>query len=269
MFRADLHCHTTASDGTYSPLEIIALAQREGLQGLSITDHDTIEAYREALPAAKEANILLGTGVEFSCHLLGTSIHVLGYDYPPNSASIHDFSRLHRKRRTHRNRAILKKLSLLRMPLDEEELAQMGTMIGRPHIAQLMIKKGYVKTLKEAFDLYLGDGERCYDAGEPFSIPETIDLIHQVGGKAFLAHPHLIEKRKTIDQLLTLNFDGIECYYAHCPPGQEKRWLKIAREKKWLISGGSDFHGAIKPHIPLGRSWVDEASFRAIFSHSF
>lgn len=269
MFRADLHCHTTCSDGSYTPIELIALAKEEGLQGLSITDHDTIDAYEMAIPAAKQAGILLGTGVEFSCDFKGSSVHVLGYDYPVNSQEIRAFCEMHARRRQRRNRTILEKLARLRMPIAEEELNQVGRKtIGRPHIAQAMIEKGYVKTLKEAFQLYIGEGRPCYDPGEPFPVQETLNLIHQVGGKAFLAHPHLAASSKLIRELLTLNFNGIECYYAKCTPEQERRWLKVAQKQGLLVSGGSDFHGTLKPHIPLGSSWVTEEIFHTIFQNT-
>jgi hypothetical protein len=130
-----------------------------------------------------------------------------------------------------------------------------------------MVKKGYVSSIKEAFMLYLGEGKLCYDPGEAFSIEETIALIHTAKGKAFLAHPHLLIGGAWIRGLLELPFDGIECYYARSTPDKNKRWLKIAKEKGWLISGGSDFHGAMKPYISLGISWVDEENFHKIFQH--
>ncbi|MBY0529111.1 MAG: PHP domain-containing protein [Rhabdochlamydiaceae bacterium] len=266
QFRADLHCHSTCSDGTFSPVELISHAKQIGLKGLSITDHDTVEAYKTAIPAAKEQGILLGTGVEFSCIFKQWSIHILGYDFLIDDPGILNLCAQHQHRRLKRNQAILDVLAKLRMPISEEELRAKGEdSIGRPHIAQLMVDKGYVSSIREAFQQYLGDGKRAFVSGDPFSIPETIDIIHQAQGKAFLAHPHLINRNHLIKELLRLPFDGIECYYGRFLADQEKRWVKLAQEKNLLKSGGSDFHGDIKAYVPLGSSWVDESSFRVIF----
>jgi predicted metal-dependent phosphoesterase TrpH len=269
MFRADLHCHTTCSDGTVTPVELVALAKKIGLAGLSITDHDTIDAYETAIPAAHAEGLVLGTGVEFSCAFQSTSVHILGYDYQLDNQEIRSFCKRHQQRRHDRNREILQKLERVHMPLDPnllEKLGSGGRTIGRPHIAQLMVDKGYVGTIKEAFNLYLADDKGCYVPGVTFSVAETIDVIQQAGGKAFLAHPHLLGDGKMLKELLKLHFDGIECHYARCAPEKERRWLKIAKEKNWLISGGSDFHGAVKT-VPLGCSWVDEETFHKIFQH--
>jgi predicted metal-dependent phosphoesterase TrpH len=263
MFRADLHSHTNCSDGTFTPVELVEHAVAIGLKGLSITDHDTVEAYETAIPKAKELGLFLGTGVEFSSSYKNVNVHILGYNYRVDSLEIAAFCKRHHERRTERNRAILEKLIRLKMPIQESELK--GRTIGRPHIAQLMVQKGYVKTIKEAFNYYLGDNKSCYVSNAPFSVEETVDIIHQAGGKAFIAHPHLMNDGKLVKELLQFSLDGIECYYSRCPLEKEKRWIKVAQDKGLLISGGSDFHGALKPDIPLGCSWVDEATFRRIF----
>lgn len=262
-FRADLHSHSTCSDGTLTPVQLIDLAIEIGLKGLSITDHDSIDAYETAVPYAKQKGLLLGTGVEFSCVYGKNNVHVLGYNYDLDSGDIHEFCARHHERRTKRNRAILEKLARHSMPISEEELQ--GNTIGRPHIAQLMVAKKYVGTIKEAFNYYLGDDKCCYVPSASFSVEDTVELIHAAGGKAFIAHPHLMGPGKIVKELLQFPFDGIECYYSRCHLDKEKRWIKIATEKGLLMSGGSDFHGAIKPDIPLGCSWVDEQAFHKIF----
>ncbi len=266
-FRADLHCHTTCSDGTFTPEELVRHAREVGLNGLSITDHDTMDAYASAFPVAKELGIRLGTGIEFSCMLKEISIHILGYDFLLDDSGMVELCSKHQERRMKRNCAILKKLVALRMPISEEELFAKGEKsIGRPHIAQLMVEKGYVGSIKDAFGLYIGDGKRAFVRGDVFTIPETIDIIHGAQGKAFIAHPHLIERNAIIKELMKLPFDGIECYYGRFLANQEKRWIQLAKEKKLLISGGSDFHGHIKAYVTLGSSWVDEEAFNQIFS---
>ena len=266
-FRADLHCHSRCSDGSLTPLELLEKAHQIGLQGLSITDHDTIKAYDgELFKKAEELGLILCSGVEFSCQLKGVNVHILGYGFDVTSKQLQEFCIKHQKRRRERNLKILLKLRQYQMVVTEEELESIPLVhvIGRPHIAALMLQKGYVSSIKEAFDRYLGDGKCCFDQGGAFSVDETITLIHQAGGKAFIAHPHLIKKSKIVKELLEKKFDGLEGYYALFHKADNQRWVDRAQEKGWLISGGSDFHGDLRPFIPLGASWVDEVTFQNI-----
>jgi predicted metal-dependent phosphoesterase TrpH len=268
MFRADLHCHTTCSDGSLTPAQLVAQARVEGLSALSITDHDTVAAYEEALPFAAEAGVLLGVGVEFSCVYKGRSVHILGYAFSLDDPGIRSLCERHRLRREARNGAILQKLARLGMPIAADELeARWGAMgrLGRPHIGSLMVEKGYVPSLRAAFSTYLREGKPAFAQSDPVSPEETVARIREAGGKAFVAHPHLLPGGAWLRSLLALPFDGIECYYAQLPLDREERWLQLARARGWLISGGSDFHGAFKPHHPLGASWVDEDAFYRIF----
>ncbi len=272
MFRADLHCHSTCSDGTYTPEELLRLAKEVGLSGLSITDHDTLAAYTPSLfSLAKELGILLGTGVEFSCAFKNIHLHLLAYDCIVDDPGLQGFCAKHAGRRVERNARILEKLKKMGMPISQEELVQahpLSQTLGRPHIAKCMIDKGYVKNYKEAFSEYLGDGKKAYDEGESFSAEETISIIKAARGKAFLAHPHLLDRPRLIEDILTLSLDGIECRYAKFMPAEEKKWSKIADTKGLLKSGGSDFHGVDKAYLPLGSSWVDEPTFFKIFTRN-
>ena len=263
MFRADLHCHTTCSDGSCSPEEVVERARQIGLCGLSITDHDTTRAYPRALAAAKKVNLRLGVGIELSSDYQGINVHILGYHYDLTSKEMEDLCKRHYFRRKERNFRILERLEKLNMPIEEEELLKkgQGKTVGRPHIAQLMVEKGYVPDLRFAFQNYLGEEKKAYVPGEKITVEETIATIHAAHGKAFLAHPHLLKKK--VSEILNLPFDGIECYYAHLPAD---KWLKVAEQKKWLISGGSDFHGIFKLDNPLGCATVDEKTFNKIFS---
>lgn len=266
-YRADLHCHTTCSDGTMTPSEVLHLAKEKGLSGLSITDHDTLDAYSEETYAlAKELGIDLFIGVEFSTRYHKFSVHILGYGVEKTDKLL-SFCKEHKRRRDHRNKQILEKLRNLSLVVTEEELAakKTGEIVGRPHIAQIMVEKGYVRSIQDAFDRYIGDRKCCFVEGEPFGVQETIDAIHAANGKAFIAHPHLIQKSGILRILLGMNFDGIECYYSLLYHEMEKKWLKVAKEKNWLISGGSDFHGAVKPQVTLGCSWVDRETVEKIF----
>jgi len=279
LFRADLHCHTLYSDGSDSPQELIAHAKKIGLSGLAITDHDTIEGVREALPASKELSLPLLSGVEFSASLREEPVHILAYGFPLNNLGIQHFCEKHRFRREDRNRKILKNLNRLGIRIEEKELENVqisvGTepypkrdrTIGRPHIAMLLIQKGVVNSIKEAFQKYLGEGKAAYDPGESVSVEETLDCIHKAKGFAILAHPHLINKRKLVADLLAMPFDGLEGYYANLYREQEEKWLKIAEGKNWIITGGSDYHGKTKPLNYLGSSWVKEETFQLLYTH--
>lgn len=273
VFRADLHCHTTCSDGTVSPRDLIQLAADIGLSGLSITDHDTLEAYHEAIPAAESCQIPLLPGLELSAVHKQESVHVLAYSFSLNSQPILNFCRNQRESREQRNRAILDRLAAHGMPLTAEDFpvdlfsTQSGHSLGRPHIASAMMKKGYVQSLQQAFQEYIGEGKPCYQPGNRLSAEETIDIIHQARGLAVIAHPHLIANTGTLKALLSMNFDGIEGYYGSFPSKDQERWIKIGMQKGWLITGGSDFHGNMKPNICLGCSWIGEETFKILQQH--
>ena len=269
-FRADLHCHTTASDGSLSPEELLLLAKEEGLAGLSITDHDTVEAYGVAIPLAKELGLELLPGIELSSMHQGQSVHILGYGFDLESETLRAFCNWHIERRIGRNREILALLSQKGMPVSEEEMHGVEIpnkrIYGRPHIAQAMIAKGYVASIREAFDKWIGEGKPCYAPGMRVSVEETIATLHKAHGKAVIAHPHLIRSAKLVDELLEMPFDGIEGYYARLPLDVEKKWVDIGNKKGWIVTGGSDFHGSSKPYITLGSSWVAEPVFRQLAS---
>lgn len=272
-FRADLHCHTTCSDGTVSPSDIIQLACDLGLQGLSITDHDTIAAYQEAMPIAQAKNFPLISGIELSATHHQTSVHILAYSFSLTSATIQEFCQRHQQRREERNQRILHLLDTHGMPLSMEDFPQdlfsspATHSIGRPHIALAMMKKGYISSIQQAFHQYIGEGKPCYVPNTAFSIEETLEVIHRAKGLAVIAHPHLIEEVGIVRDLLEMNFDGIEGYYARFPASVHERWLKIGGRKGWIVTGGSDFHGSIKPNIPLGSSWVNAEIFATLQKH--
>lgn len=264
MKKFDLHTHTTFSDGTFSPKELIELAKEKELSGLCITDHDTVDAYRH-LP---KIDFILGIGAEFSCFYKEESIHILGYDFYVDHPRIQQLVQKHVLRREKRNLQILKNLKSLGMDIQEQELYTKFTerTIGRPHIAMLMIEKGYVSDMERAFREYLAEGKKAYAQGEMISCEETIQVIHEAEGKAFIAHPHLIKRSKTFRDVLKLQVDGIEAYYAKFPFSEVSRFLAICKEKKILFSGGSDFHGQNKVFNELGSSYVEEDVFHQIFS---
>jgi 3',5'-nucleoside bisphosphate phosphatase len=267
MKKFDLHIHTTFSDGSCSPQELFDKAKAIELSGLSITDHDTVDAYYN-LP---KTDLVIGIGAEFSAFLNDESIHVLGYDFIFDHPIIQEFCEKHKNRRYQRNLAILKNLQKLGFSISESELYTRfnDRTVGRPHIAQMMIEMGVSKSMEQAFKEYLAEGKKAFAPGEKFSVQETIEVIKKAEGKAFIAHPHFIKKNHVIRELQKLPFDGIEVFYARYPKSETLVWEKLAKEKNWLISGGSDFHGEFKTFNQLGSSWVDEELFKKIFQRPF
>ena len=271
-FKADLHCHSTMSDGTKTPEELLALAKEIGLSGLSITDHDTVEAYTKTLfDQAKEIDLFLGTGIELSClHNKKESVHILGYAFDYTSDVLRSFCKKHQERRFTRNKEMISKLEKMGMPIGDDWLLDANGNpkwgIGRPHIAEKLIDKGYVKDIKDAFGRYIGDGKSAYVPSGSFSVEESIDVIHEAKGKAFIAHPHLIQKNRTLNALLEMDFDGIECHYGNFAADVAQKWITICEEKNWLISGGSDYHGDIKPETRLGKRFVTWDLYQKIFN---
>jgi 3',5'-nucleoside bisphosphate phosphatase len=266
-FRADLHCHSTCSDGSYSVADLILHAKEKGLQALSITDHDTTKAYETAFEIAHSKDLILLPGVEFSSSHKNVSVHILGYAFDPFHPVILSLCERHSLRRINRNQAILDRLKTLGMPLVYQDLISSDSYtIGRPHIAQALVAKGYVSSIQDAFKKYLADNKPAYVESSVFSVEETLDVLHQANGFAVLAHPHLITQEKILPHLLEMHLDGIECYYGNFSKGQNQRWIDIANKKGWIATGGSDFHGSMKPLISLGSSYTGEDTFRLLQS---
>ena len=268
-FRADLHSHTHCSDGSLTPEALVHLAVAANLQGLSITDHDTVAAYKSALPLAHELGLKLLSGIELSAYHESNSIHILGYGFDLQNTQLLDFCERLAQARIERNRLILEKLARCRFIISENELntAYPNRIIGRPHIAEIMVKKGYVKDLKAAFLHYLGDKGRCKTTLQLLSVDEAIVLIHQAGGMAVLAHPHRMKNQKLVKKLLngTEKFDGIETYYGLMPPHLEKPIIELAQTHNLIMTGGSDFHGAFTPHLRLGCSFSTKPVFEQFY----
>jgi len=259
---ADLHAHTTASDGTFTPTELVHAGHAASLSYLAVTDHDTTGGLAEAIAAAREARLRLVPGVELSaegppgkCHLLG-----LGID-PAHAEMSETLAQLSANRRE-RNEKIAQRLTRLGVPVTLKEVtrsAPAGANVGRPHFAQFLVNKGVVGTITEAFDRYLSDTGPAYVKKAVLTPEEAIALIHRAGGFCFLAHPGLVRLAEhetdatRIAALKALGMDGIEVYYPAHTPAQSERFLRLAAKMHLLVTGGSDFHGAVKPHIMLGR----------------
>lgn len=268
FFRADLHCHTTASDGSETPEELVRHAAEIGLQGLSITDHDTVDAYSTAIPVAKILKFPLLTGVEFSTVFEKEAVHVLAYGFALTDPTISELVISQKKRREERNKKILSNLKKLGIEISEEELGtELNHTIGRPHIAMAMMKKGVIRSLREGFDRYLGEGKAAYDPGVRMDVQTALSQIKKAKAIAVLAHPHLVTRKKALRALFEMPFDGLECYYACMKKEAVQPFVDRAAVKGWIATGGSDYHGKIKPQIVLGASWVGEETFRKLYDH--
>ncbi len=274
----DLHTHTTASDGSFSPTELVDLAVSQGVQALAITDHDAIEGVKEALPYAADKKITVVAGVELSIDypLKGQAhLHLLGLFLDLSDKKLQkELDRLARAR-LGRARRILEKLKDNGYPIDEPALwdtANMGS-IGRPHIAKMLIEKGYARDVKQSFKKYLSKGGLAYVSKEKLKIQPAIDLIHHAGGLAILAHPISLHYKRyprygqEILKLKDMGLDGIEVYY----PSHDRyftRWLyDFALQHDLAVSGGSDFHGTAKPDIKLGRGFGNLDIPWAVYEH--
>lgn len=266
QFRADLHTHTSFSDGTLSPEELIDKAIEVGLSGLAITDHDTIDAYTRALAYAKSRNFPLLGGVEFSTHHYGESFHLLAYCFRLNDPLLQALCTKHKTRRKERNRLMLERLNQMGIEIEESELLPfLEGSVGRPHIAKLLVEKGVVRSISDAFSKYIGDGKAAFVPGERMELSDTIDVVHKAGGIAILAHPHLMKRQRMLRRALELPLDGLECYYARLDPSRERPFVEIAEGRNWWMTGGSDFHGENRPHTFLGSSWVGYDTFDPLY----
>lgn len=254
----DLHVHSSYSDGKYTPTELCQMAQAQGICAISITDHDSIDAYKEDLSSYQVL-----PGVEFSSIYKSYRIHILGYAFNPGNPAIHAVCKKVRECRERRNAAMIEKLRQHGFDLTDEELNEEAKgVLGRCHIATLMAKKKYVKTPPDAFKKYIGEGKSCYVAGDRVAIDEIIDVIHAAKGFAVLAHPHLIASKSIVDHVLAHEFDGLEGYYSSATIIENHAWVKLAEKKGLIITGGSDFHAeGVRPGVTLGCASAPEKTF--------
>lgn len=256
----DLHSHTTASDGTFSPAQLVDEAGRTGVRILGITDHDTFSGYDQALPLARQTGLELVCGIELSTKLHGHSVHLLGYFLNPslNPDGLGDFRTwigdLQASRRD-RNVRLIARLRELGVNITLEEVqARGGGMTGRPHFAKLLLEKGYVSSMQQAFDDYLDESAKGYVTRREPQFAEAVQHIRDAGGIASLAHPIRIREdvAAVLSELRAAGLNAIEAYHSDHSPEQTKLYLELAGQHGLLITGGSDFHGAVKPEIQLG-----------------
>ncbi len=253
----DLHIHTKASDGIYSPAEIVCKAKQEGLKSIAITDHDTLDGVEEAKYEGNKVGLHVISGVELSTKYEGKSIDVLGY----GMTNIHNLTaKLSRfqEGRIERALKIIDKFNELSMPITIEDVKQFskGNVIARPHIAKAIVQKGYISDIQTVFDYYLGNGKLCDVDKEYLSTQESIGLIHKHGGLAVLAHPILINNNQLVRELLrNCIFDGIEVWHSKHNFTDNRKYKKMAKHFDLLMTGGSDFHNDEQKLGHFGLFW--------------
>jgi predicted metal-dependent phosphoesterase TrpH len=257
----DLHIHTSASDGSFSPQKIVELAKAKGLRAISITDHDTIDGNAEALKAGEKIGLEVIPGVEISVEWEERPVHILGYYIHGENDALRSTLKDLIDFREERNPKIIKRLNFLGIDISYEEVKAVvgdGTAIGRPHIAQVLIERGYVKNGDEAFKKYLKRGGAAYVEKRRLTPSEGIELIKAASGIPVLAHPYNIDGIKKRDlehvvlQFKRMGIEGIETYYPLHNAHQILKLKTFAEKYGLYITGGTDFHGEQKPDIQLG-----------------
>ena len=266
----DLHIHSTASDGTFSPSEILQLASRSGLRAIAITDHDTLNGSRQALECGIPAELHFITGIEISTQPAtdwdsSGSLHILGYGIDPCHVELGQTLEKFQQVRLERIHRILDRLRRLGIPLT---LAQVNAEVGegaagRPHVASAMVKAGSVANIDEAFQKYLRKGCPAYVSKERLDCLQAFELIRAAGGVPVLAHPGLIpcprkdELADLVASLCKIGLKGMEVYYTEHSPQAVAFYMSLAEKFGLTVTGGSDFHGQLTPHVQMGKGTGD------------
>jgi predicted metal-dependent phosphoesterase TrpH len=276
----DLHLHSTASDGTDAPGDLPRLVKAAGLSAFALTDHDTTAGLVECAAAAKKLKLDFVPGIELSANpdLDGAgsprgTLHLLGYFIDPDHAGLAEISNRMARARDERNPRIVEKLNGLGVRMDYDEVVKLArdlaggdarAVVGRPHIGQLLIAKGYVKSMHEAFNKYLGAGGEAYTRRDRLDAAEAIDTVHAAGGLICLAHPVQLkleddaELEHAVARLVDLGLDAIETRHSDHTPADMQQFTKLATRFGLLTSGGSDYHGSRKSvtlggqRVPIG-----------------
>lgn len=255
----DLHTHSTCSDGSMTPCKLVKHAASNGLAAIALTDHDTVSGVEEAVKQGGISGVEVVPAIEFSV-MSATETHILGYYIDINNPQLISILDEIVEKRIERNAVTAKLLQDLGFEITVDEAAALapGGIIGRAHFARVMMNKGYVSSVKEAFDKYLSSGKPAYFGNQKLEAKTAIEAIHAAGGAAYLAHLHLIklsdeELDRFVAQLVSYGLDGIEGYYTDYSEEMQKKYFALAEKYSLGISGGTDFHADMKPHISIGK----------------
>lgn len=258
MRRIDLHTHTNFSDGSMTPEELLFHAKEVGLSALALTDHDTVSGLARARDAAEKYGVEFVPGVELSTEAQ-TQVHILGYYFDEQNKELLDAFAAQKAERLRTHERYMRLLAEHGIFITDEEVRAVAPAgsVGRAHYAKVMMDKGYVGSVREAFDRYLAVGGPCYVKREVMHPKKAVELIKNAGGAAFFAHPH--QTKLSDDEIFALmkelkeaGLDGIEGYYSEYTPEMGEKFRGMARKLGLILSGGSDYHAKMKPHIELG-----------------
>jgi predicted metal-dependent phosphoesterase TrpH len=267
----DLHMHSTASDGTLSPRELVEEAKKVGLKVMALTDHDTVDGIKEAKEKAKELDIEFICGIEFSTEYNGCEVHILGYFLDENNEKLLELLDKLKKERVERTKKILKKLEKYKCYLSMEDLEKevKGDLISRSHIANAMMAKGFVYSKAEAFKIYLRTGGLAAEPKKELNALEAVKFIKEIGGVSSLAHPKLTglgggSLERLIIELKEQGLDAMEVYYPEQSDKETEMYKKLCDKYGLLYTGGSDFHGMNRPETLLGVKGIGEEELKRL-----
>lgn len=244
----DLHLHTSASDGSLTPEQLVNKAIKLEYDAISITDHDTVSGIEPAISAAAKTSLEVIPGIEINTDYKGEQVHILGYYINYNNKKLLNKLNELKKMRKKRAKKIVKKLNQLGIKLKFKDVLKIAKsdVISRTHIATLLIKKDYVDSWEEAFDEYIGINSPAYVTRKKMTSVQAIKLIKKIGGKSVLAHPGLINKMDVIKEIIDMGIDGLEVFYYEHDPDQINKFKKISKKNNLIMTGGSDDHGPEK-----------------------
>ncbi|HEX5219456.1 MAG TPA: PHP domain-containing protein [Verrucomicrobiae bacterium] len=259
MSFADLHLHSNFSDGTFTPEEVVERAKRAGLRAIALTDHDTVEGCERTAAACSREVIEFIVGTELTAEHNGNELHILAYLVDAGNPKLVNEIAKFQKVRQQRIREMVARINQLNIPLDAEEVFALANCRspGRPHVARALVKARLCGTLDEAFERFLKKGRPAWVPKAKMSALEAIDLIHQAGGLAVMAHPGLNKTDESIPELVAAGLDGIECFHTKHNVATAERYQKVAQEHGLLVTGGSDCHGLSKGKPLIGTVKLD------------
>ena len=259
--RLDLHLHSTASDGSDAPADVAAIAAREGVGVIALTDHDAVDGIPALRERAEAAGIRVIHGVELSINEHGFDVHVLAYGFDPAEPGFAAALAGWRQGRHDRAKKILARLKGIgiRIPIEDIEAIAAGGAIGRPHVAEALLREGYVETMNEAFQRYLGHHAPAYVPKVTVSMKEAGAIVRAAGGVTVLAHPGTLNRDHFIAGWVSNGLDGIEVWHTKHDANAVRRYSALAAQHGLLMSGGSDYHGERTPGVRIGSVPVPES----------
>lgn len=254
----DLHTHSLKSDGSMTPAEVVREAKKAGLAAIALSDHDTVDGLPEAIAEGKKIGVEVIPAIEFSVQSK-TETHILGYFIDYNNPDLKQMLKEVVDLRIERNHVTTARLNELGFDITLEEVRALApnNFVGRAHFARVLMDKGYTESVKEGFDKYMSVGKYAYCEKQRLTACDAVELISKCGGISFLAHPHLTklpddELRDFLLELKGYGLCGLEGYYTDYTPEMQEKYQALASELGLMISGGTDFHAAMKPHISIG-----------------